>query len=114
MLSTAILNVMLMMSSEISAIKIILPLALYAMGTALAIPGLSILAMDCFPHNRGTAAAVQSFVQVLFSALAASLLVPLLSASPLHYALTQMACIVLAIIFWLSGITPKRSLIKPE
>lgn len=103
MIGTSILNCLLMLTSEVGAIKIILPLALYAMGIALAIPGLSILSMDCFPHNRGTASAVQSFVQVLFSALAASLLVPILSASPLHFALAQLACILLALFFWLAG-----------
>ena len=111
MMTASLLNVAFMMSAEISVTKVILPLVLYALGIALAIPGISILSLDCFPHNRGTASAVQSFVQVMFSALAASLLVPLLSVSPLHYALAQMICIVLAIFFWLAGnmVTPSRS-----
>lgn len=103
MIGTSVANTLLMLSPEVTAVKIIFPLALYAMGIALAIPGLSILSMDCFPHNRGAASAVQSFVQVLFSALAASLLVPLVSASPLHFAEAQLACVTLAIIFWLAG-----------
>ena len=111
MMTASLLNVVFMMSAVISVTKVILPLVLYALGIALAIPGISILSLDCFPHNRGAASAVQSFVQVMFSALAASLLVPLLSVSPLHYALAQMICIVLAIFFWLAGnmVTPSRS-----
>ena len=103
MLGTSILNCMLMLKPEVTAIKIIFPLTLYAIGIALAMPGLSIISMDCFPHNRGTAAAVQSFVQILLSALAAILLVPLLTASPLHFALAQLVCILLALFFWLAG-----------
>jgi len=114
MIGTSILNVLLMTSTEITAVKIILPLALYALGVAMAIPGISVLSMDCFPHNRGTASAVQSFVQVLFSALAASLLVPLLSTSPLHFALAQLACIILALFFWFAGNMFKSENLKLE
>jgi len=103
MMIASILNILLFMFDDISTINLILPLVLYAFGIALGIPGISILSLDCFPHNRGTASAVQSFMQVLFSALAAILLVPLLSASPLHYALAQWVCIFLAIFFWLAG-----------
>ena len=103
MMTASILNVLLMMSGEISVFKLILPLVLYSFGTALSIPAITILSLDCFPLNRGTASAVQSFIQVLFSALAATLLVPLLSTSPLYYALAQLVCIFLAILFWLAG-----------
>jgi DHA1 family bicyclomycin/chloramphenicol resistance-like MFS transporter len=114
MIGTSVLNVLLMLSNEITAVKIILPLALYALGVAMAIPGISVLSIDCFPHNRGTASAVQSFVQVLFSALAASLLVPLLSASPLHFALAQITCVTFAFLFWLAGNKLKTENLKPE
>jgi DHA1 family bicyclomycin/chloramphenicol resistance-like MFS transporter len=36
------------------------------------------MALDCFPHHRGMAAAMQSFLQVGVNALVAALLVPLL------------------------------------
>lgn len=103
MFAASVMNVLLMMSAELTVFSVILPLVLYAIGIALAIPGLTILSMDCFPHNRGTASAVQSFVQVMLAALTASLLVPLLSVSPLHYAVAQLACVLLAIVFWLAG-----------
>ena len=103
------MNVLLMMSAELTVFSVILPLVLYATGIALAIPGLTILSMDCFPRNRGTASAVQSFVQVMLAALTASLLVPLLSVSPLHYAVAQLACVFLAIVFWLAGNFVARS-----
>ncbi|MFW2438690.1 MAG: multidrug effflux MFS transporter [Arenicellales bacterium] len=103
MMIASILNVLLMMSGDITVIIFILPLVLYSFGAALSIPAITILSLDCFPHNRGAASAVQSFIQVLFSALAATLLVPLVSASPLYYALAQLICIFLALFFWLAG-----------
>ena len=109
MFAASVVNVLLMMSAELTVFSVILPLVLYAIGIALAIPGLTILSMDCFPHNRGTASAVQSFVQVMLAALTASLLVPLLSVSPLHYAVAQLACVLLAIVFWLAGNFVARS-----
>ena len=109
MFAASVMNVLLMMSAELTVFSVILPLVLYAIGIALAIPGLTILSMDCFPHNRGTASAVQSFVQVMLAALTASLLVPLLSVSPLHYAVAQLACVLLAIVFWLVGNFVRRS-----
>ena len=109
MMFSSSLNILLMTAAELTTFKVIFPLVLYAVGVALVIPGVTILSLDCFPNNRGTASAVQSFVQVMLSALAASLLVPLLSASPLHYAVAQFVCILLAIVFWLAGNFVKRS-----
>lgn len=103
MVFSSALNILLMITAELTTFTVIFPLVLYALGIALAIPGISILSLDCFPKNRGTASAVQSFVQVMLAALTASLLVPLLSASPLHYAVAQLFCILLAIVFWLVG-----------
>ena len=108
MLVASVLNVLLMSTAELTVYRVILPLVLYALGTALVIPAITILSLDCFPLNRGTASAVQSFVQVLLAALTASLLVNRLSAAPQHFALAQLACILLAIIFWFAGNRVKK------
>ena len=109
MMLSSTLNILLMTAAELTTFTVIFPLVLYATGIALAIPGITILTLDCFPNNRGTASAVQSFVQIMLSALTASLLVPLLSVSPLHYAVAQLFCILLAIVFWLAGSFVRRS-----
>jgi DHA1 family bicyclomycin/chloramphenicol resistance-like MFS transporter len=109
MMTSSILNIVLMTVAELTIFTVIFPLVLYAFGIALAIPGITILSLDCFPNNRGTASAVQSFVQVMLAALTASLMVPMLSISPLYYALAQLACILLAIVFWLAGNFSPRS-----
>lgn len=63
------------------------PLFIYNFGMALAMPTLSLLALDCFPERRGMAASCQSFLQTGANALYASLLVPLLWGAPLTLAL---------------------------
>lgn len=62
-------------------------LFVYNLGMALAMPTLTLLALDCFPERRGMAASCQSFLQTGANALYASLLVPLLWGSTLTLAL---------------------------
>lgn len=65
----------------------ILPLALYNIGMAFAMPVLSIASLDRHPHLRGTAASGQAFMQMLLSTLSAGLVIPLLWFSPLGLAI---------------------------
>jgi MFS transporter, DHA1 family, multidrug resistance protein len=65
----------------------VLPLSLYNLGMALAMPSLTLLALDLVPQRRGMAASCQSFLQVGLNSLTASLIVPLLWGGPLTLAL---------------------------
>jgi len=65
----------------------ILPIALYNVGMAFALPVLSVAALDRHPRLRGTAASGQAFVQMLLSTVSAGLLIPLLWHHPLGLAL---------------------------
>jgi DHA1 family bicyclomycin/chloramphenicol resistance-like MFS transporter len=58
--------------------NVLAPLVLYAFAVSFSMPSLTLMALDCFPHHRGMAAAMQSFLQVGVNALVAALLVPLL------------------------------------
>jgi MFS transporter, DHA1 family, multidrug resistance protein len=51
---------------------VVAPVAVYAVGMSIAMPNLSLLALECLPNRRGLAAAVQSFVQTAFLALVAA------------------------------------------
>jgi DHA1 family bicyclomycin/chloramphenicol resistance-like MFS transporter len=62
-----------------TAYTIIVPVMLYATGMSLAMPNLSLLALDVFPSHRGLASALQGFSQAGFNAVVAGLLAPLLS-----------------------------------
>lgn len=56
----------------------VLPIALYTFGMAVAMPSLTLLALDCFPSHRGLASSCQSFLQMLVSASTAGLVAPAL------------------------------------
>ena len=60
----------------------ILPIALFNIGMALAMPILSLSALDRHPKIRGTAASGQAFIQMLLSTVSAGLVVPLLWFAP--------------------------------
>lgn len=56
----------------------VLPLAVFAFGSALTMPSLTLMALDLFPLRRGLAASCQSFVQTSGNALVAAVLAPAL------------------------------------
>ncbi len=73
----------------------ILPVALFNIGMALAMPILSIAALDRHPKIRGTAASGQAFVQMLLSTVSAGLIVPLVWYSPLGLAMAMAGYVLI-------------------
>lgn len=65
----------------------VLPLIVYTLGMSLAMPSLTLLALDPFPAQRGLAASCQTFFQSGFNSLAAALLAPALWGSTLTLSL---------------------------
>jgi DHA1 family bicyclomycin/chloramphenicol resistance-like MFS transporter len=90
-----------------SAIISIAPLVLYAFSLAMVMPNITILALDCFPQNRGSAAAVQGATQMLSNALLASVIVPLLGSNSINFVWLQAIAFLLALLLWFT-IIPKR------
>ena len=82
------------------AITAVAPLILYTCGIGIAMPAMTVLSLDCFPNNRGTASALQGFVQMMANAMIASLAVPLLSQQPIHLALGQLMILTFALLLW--------------
>jgi DHA1 family bicyclomycin/chloramphenicol resistance-like MFS transporter len=76
----------------------VLPLALYAFGLSLATPAFTIMALDLFPDNRGLAASLQSFIQMLIFALVSGLIAPLLFDSGFKLACGVLGALVLSTI----------------
>jgi len=70
-------------------LSVVAPLVVYAFGVTLIIPVLTVQALDCFPHNRGMASAVQSFAQMSFNAVVAGFLMPITASSLVYMALAQ-------------------------
>jgi MFS transporter, DHA1 family, multidrug resistance protein len=59
----------------------VLPIMIYTVGMALAMPSLTLLALELFPDNRGLSASLLGFEHSLVAALVAGGLAPLLSHS---------------------------------
>lgn len=78
-----------------NAIYNIVPVALFNVGMALAMPILSLAALDRHPKIRGTAASGQAFIQMALSTVSAGLIVPLVWYAPSGLAIAMAAYVVL-------------------
>ncbi|MBN8463297.1 MAG: multidrug effflux MFS transporter [Dechloromonas sp.] len=87
------------------------PLFLYTLGMSLAMPNLTLFALDPFPDNRGMAASCQTFVQSGFNSLVAALVAPAVWGSTLSLALAMTGFLVLGS---LSALLYRRSVLLPR
>jgi DHA1 family bicyclomycin/chloramphenicol resistance-like MFS transporter len=76
------------------------PLVIYAIGTAMIMPAITVLALDCFPHHRGTAASMQGFIQMLINAVVAGFAVPALHAQRYFFVIGQALFLSIALALW--------------
>lgn len=79
----------------------IAPVALYAMGMALAMTPIGLLAMDLFPHRKGMVAALQGFSQTSSNALIATFVVGLLFGSVLSLSAGMLTIVIISWLLWL-------------
>ena len=100
MVLATVINIAVSHFTSPSIPGVIGPLSLYVAGFAFMIPALTVLALDCLPTHRGTAASMQGFVQVMAGAGVASFVVPLLDARLFNFVLGQAIFILLAVILW--------------
>lgn len=77
LLTASILNIVQSLLLPPAPWNVVGPLGLYVLGMAISMPVLNLMGLDCFPRNRGMASAVQSFVQMSFTAFVVGALVPL-------------------------------------
>lgn len=96
----AAINITVTIFTPASIIGVIGPLSIYVTGFAFMIPALTVLALDCLPTHRGTAASMQGFVQMMAGAGIASFVVPLLDSRLFNFVLGQSMLILLAITLW--------------
>jgi DHA1 family bicyclomycin/chloramphenicol resistance-like MFS transporter len=100
MIVGAVLNTAQALYLSPLVVTTIIPLVFYTTGIGIAMPAMTVLSLDCFPHNRGAASAMQGFVQMMGNALIASLAVPLLGHRPDWLASGQLSLIVIALLLW--------------
>jgi DHA1 family bicyclomycin/chloramphenicol resistance-like MFS transporter len=88
----------------------VLPMFFFTFGSSIIAPGATLLALDLFPHIRGTVASCQSFLTTLMGALVAGVISPALSHSVLALALGQAGFTLAALACWVVSRFYRRSL----
>ena len=79
----------------------IVPIAFYAIGSALAMPSLALIVLDLFPTRRGMAASLQGFIGGLVHALVAGVVSPLVAHSPRGLAVAMVSLLAGGLVCWL-------------
>ena len=102
MAGAAVLNLLYVGFFTSSVPWAIVPIYLYAVGSAMAMPSLSLKVMDMFPTRRGMAASLQGFVSGLINAVVAGLLSPAVSHSPLWLAIAMLLLMLAGLVCWLT------------
>ena len=88
------------------------PLFFYSFGMSIIAPAATLLALDLFPHIRGTVASCQSFAVTILGALVAGVIAPFLAHSVLWLAYGQLAFSVAALALWLAARVYKRGMVR--
>ncbi|HSH55082.1 MAG TPA: multidrug effflux MFS transporter [Methylotenera sp.] len=99
-----ILNLMVCFLLPANPVYNIVPVALFNVGMALAMPVLSLASLDRHPRIRGTAASGQAFIQMLLSTVSAGLIVPLVWYAPSGLAMAMAGYLIFG---WLMIIQSK-------
>jgi DHA1 family bicyclomycin/chloramphenicol resistance-like MFS transporter len=86
----------------------VIPIMFYAMGTAMAMPSISILTLDLFPTRRGMAASLQGFVSGMVNTLTAGVISPFVSHSTLSLALAMVAMMSVGLASWIAYLAVDR------
>ncbi|MES2127198.1 MAG: multidrug effflux MFS transporter [Pseudomonadota bacterium] len=86
------------------------PMFVYTFGMSMVAPSATLLALDLFPHIRGTVASCQSFAVTLLGALVAGVIAPFLSHSVLWLAIGQLVFASGGLVLWLTSRFYRRML----
>jgi len=95
MTAAALLNLAISYSLPAGLPWSVLPIFVYVIGMALAMPSITLLALDPYPHQRGLAASCQTFIQSAGNGLVAAIFAPLLWASTTHLALGMAGFLII-------------------
>ncbi len=93
--TAAVVNLAYALSTPPSIPWAVLPIMLYGVGFAMAMPSISLITLDLFPTRRGMAASLQGFVSGMVNTLTAGVVAPLLFQDPRLLAagmLVMLAC----------------------
>lgn len=97
---SVVTNVILESQFDATPWMVIAPLVLYAVGFAMANPGLTIAALDCLPSRRGMASSLQSLFQMGTAGLVAAFVVPVVEDSLQWMAIAQALLFSVTLLLW--------------
>jgi DHA1 family bicyclomycin/chloramphenicol resistance-like MFS transporter len=80
----------------------VVPLMVYGIGFAMAMPSITLITLDLFPTRRGMAASLQGFVSGMVNVLIAGVVSPLLWHDTRWLAVGMMALMLLGLGCWLA------------
>jgi len=100
LLAGALLNVVQSLLLHPAPLNVVAPLGLYVLGMTVSMPVINLMALDCFPRNRGMASAMQSFVQMGFTALVVGALVPLVAVKLPYMAFAMFGLGLTGVALW--------------
>ncbi len=78
----------------------VLPIMVYAIGSAMAMPSISLITLDLFPTRRGMAASLQGFVSGMINTVTAGVLSPAVSHNPRWLAMAMFGTMALGLASW--------------
>jgi MFS transporter, DHA1 family, multidrug resistance protein len=78
----------------------VIPLAVYGIGFAMAMPSITLITLDLFPTRRGMAASLQGFVSGMVNVLTAGVISALLWDEPRRLAFGMLALMLGGFAFW--------------
>ena len=78
----------------------VLPIMVYGIGFAMAMPSISLITLDLFPTRRGMAASLQGFVSGMVNTVTAGVLAPLIYHDPRLLASGMAALLACGIVAW--------------
>lgn len=101
MFTLSLINLGLNSILDVSILRVVAPLTLYSFSLSIMMPIISVEIVNCFPNNRGSASAMQSFIQMCFNGLAVNVIVAALGSLLLNFTLAQVTLMSVAFILWL-------------
>jgi MFS transporter, DHA1 family, multidrug resistance protein len=96
----ALVNVIYVMVFPSALPWAVMPIFLFALGSAMAMPSISLIVLEMFPTRRGMASSLQSFVTGITNALTAGLLAPVVSHSPRWLAVAMVGLMLSGLVCW--------------
>jgi DHA1 family bicyclomycin/chloramphenicol resistance-like MFS transporter len=78
----------------------VIPIMVYGIGFAMAMPSISIITLDLFPTRRGMAASLQGFVSGMVNVVTAGAIAPALWSNPRSLALGMLGLMAAGLTCW--------------